>query len=150
NTTSTVSFAGNAANYDLYSALNDGTSGGKVALVSSISNTISQNAYILHLHATSNYTGGTTVNFQSIEADANNAFGTGPINIPVNNSSINTSRILVAGGVTINNNITIGQGNPTVAQGAATGVIQYANSTFGDATVVGTITIQANNLPGTG
>ena len=85
NSISTVSFAGNAANYDLYSALNNGSSGGKVALVSSISNTVSQNAWLLHLHATSNYTGGTTVNFQSIEADANDAFGTGPISIPTNN-----------------------------------------------------------------
>ena len=62
-------------------------------------------------------------------------------------SSINTSRIQLAGGVTIHNDITIGQGNPTVAQGA-TGVIQYAPTTAGDATVVGTITIQANNANG--
>jgi autotransporter-associated beta strand protein len=148
NTISTYNFAGNATNYDIYSALNDGAGGGKLALVSSISNTVSQNAYILHLHATSTYSGGTTVNFQSVEADADNAFGTGPISVPVNNSSINTTRIQVAGGVTIHNNITIGQGNPTVAQGGATGVIQYATATSGNATVIGTVTFQADNNTG--
>ena len=144
--TSTFTLAGSGASYDLFAALNDGSAGGKVALVTSIANTASGNIFVLHSHAPSTYSGGTTVNSQSIQADANNAFGTGPITVTANNASTNSSQILLAPGVSIPNNITIAQGNPHPVNGTVPlGVIQQTAS-GGDTTVSGTITIQANNV----
>ena len=143
--TSTVTLNGASANYDMFAALNNGSSGGKVALVTGITNTASGNVFILHLHSPGTYTGGTTVNSQSIEADASNAFGTGPITITANNASTNSSQILLAPGVTIGNAITVQQGNPHPVNGTtAQGVIQQT-AAGSDTTVTGTITILANN-----
>ena len=147
-TTSTINFAGaNSASYQLFAAINDGA--GKVAVVTNITNTQTGGiARILNFHSTGTYTGGTTITAQNIQADANDAFGTGPITITANNASTNSSQIYIAPLVTIHNNITVAQGNPFVggaAAGTAFGVIQQTAS-GGDATVAGTITIQANNL----
>ena len=87
----------------------------KSALNTGIDNTVGGNVWTLHLHSPGTYSGGTTLSKQSIEADASNAFGTGPITVALNNSSINTSQIFLAGGVTIPNNITIAQANPAQA-----------------------------------
>ena len=149
-TTSTINFAGaNSASYQLFAAINDGA--GKVAVVTNITNTQTGGiARILNFHSTGTYTGGTTITAQNIQADANDAFGTGPITITANNASTNSSQIYIAPLVTIHNNITVAQGNPFVggaAAGTAFGVIQQTAS-GGDATVAGTITIQANNLNG--
>src|SRR5439155_17699671 len=59
-TTSTVTFTGDTANYNMYAALNDGASGGKIALVSTINN-VNSAGFSLALHATSTYSGGTTI-----------------------------------------------------------------------------------------
>ena len=142
--TSTITFAGFQANADIYAALKDGAGGGKVALNTGIDNTVGGNVWTLHLHSPGTYSGGTTVLKQSIEADASNAFGTGPITVALNNSSINTSQIFLAGGVTIPNNITIAQANP----GTGGGAIQQVLTTAGSSTLSGTITIQADNLNG--
>ena len=84
-TTSTVTFTGSATDfgggtgsYNMYAALNDGASGGKVALVSTINNA-NAGTYSLALHATSTYSGGTTITRQSVDAYATNALGTGPV-----------------------------------------------------------------------
>jgi autotransporter-associated beta strand protein len=144
--TSTITLAGSGTSYDMFAAINNGTNGGKVALVTSIANTGSGNIYVLHSHAPSTYSGGTVVNSQSIQADASNAFGTGPITVTANNASTNSSQILLAPGVTIPNNITIAQGNPHPVNGTVPlGVIQQTAS-GGDTTVSGTITIQSNNV----
>jgi autotransporter-associated beta strand protein len=148
--TSTITFSGALTqNYDLYAALNDGALGGKVAIATSILNTQTFQVppWIVHFHSTGTYSGGTTVNSQSIEADANNAFGSGPITVATNNGSTNWSQVYIAQGSTIHNNITIGQGKPTPGAGGTFGVIQSATG-VGDATVVGSVTINANNFDG--
>ena len=142
--TSTITFAGFQANADIYAALKDGAGGGKVALNTGIDNTVGGNVWTLHLHSPGTYSGGTTLSKQSIEADTSNAFGTGPITVALNNSSINTSQIFLAGGVTIPNNITIAQANP----GTGNGAIQQGVNSTGSTTLSGTITIQADNLNG--
>ena len=133
--------------YEVQPAINDGISGGKVAVSTNIGNGISGNIFAVRFHSTSNYSGGTTVNSQSIEAAANNAFGTGTITVAQNNGSTNSSQIYLAPGVTIGNNIVIQQGNPrpTVNATAREGVIQI-DGTGGDGTLTGTITINANNV----
>ena len=114
--------------------------------MTSISNTQSGNIFVLNLHSSGTYSGGTVVNSQSIQADANDAFGTGPITINENNSSTNSSQILLAPGVSISNNITIAKGYPHPVNGVGNfGVIQQT-ATGGDTHVFGTVTIQANNL----
>ncbi len=144
--TSTINFAGSGASYNMFAAINNGTNGGKVALVTSIANTASGNIFVLHSHAASTYSGGTTVNSQSIQADVSNAFGTGPITVSANNASTNSSQILLAPGVSIPNNITVAQGNPHPVNGTVPeGVIQQT-AAGGDTTVSGTITIQSNNV----
>ena len=144
--TSTINFAGSGASYNMFAAINNGTNGGKVALVTSIANTASGNIFVLHSHAASTYSGGTTVNSQSIQADVSNAFGTGPITVSANNASTNSSQILLAPGVSIPNNITVAQGNPHPVNGTVPeGVIQQT-AAGGDITVSGTITIQSNNV----
>ena len=132
--------------YEVQPAINDGISGGKVAVSTSISNSISGNIFAVRFHSPSNYSGGTTVNSQSIEAAANNAFGTGTITVAQNNASTNSSQIFLAPGVTIGNNIVIQQGNPRATVNVTTpqGVIQI-DGTGGDGTLTGTITINANN-----
>ena len=130
--------------YDVQPAINDGINGGKVAVSTSIANSISGNIYAVRFHSPSNYSGGTTVNSQSIEAAANNAFGTGTITVAQNNASTNSSQIFLAPGVTIGNNIVVQQGNPrAVNVTTPQGVIQIDG--VGDGTVTGTITINANN-----
>jgi fibronectin-binding autotransporter adhesin len=149
-TTSTVSFNGNSTNYDLYAALNDGINGGKVALSAFIQNNNSSQdgttfEYRLALHSPSTYSGGTTVTKESIEADATNALGTGPVVLALNNSSTNNTRLYIAGGVTLPNAITIQQANAFAGFGA----IQYGGAvTTGNATLTGTITVQADPLSG--
>ncbi len=148
NSTSTIAFTGNANNYDMFAALNDGAGGGKVALVTSINNSQSGNIFILHLHSPGTYSGGTTVNSQNIQADASNAFGTGPIHIVLNNSSTSSSEVFLAPGVTIGNAITIDQGHPVQVNITTTqGVIQQTAGGL-DATVTGPITQLANNING--
>jgi fibronectin-binding autotransporter adhesin len=143
NSTSTITFIGSESDYNMYAALNDGANGGKVALATSITNSQSTNFHILHLNATSTFSGGITVNSQSIEADANNAFGTGPINIVQNNSSTNWSQIYLAQNVTINNNITVALGHP-INNGAV--ILQTLDA--GNTTINGSVTILANNFSG--
>jgi fibronectin-binding autotransporter adhesin len=146
---STITYNGVQANNDVYAAVNDGAGGGKIAIVSSISNTQTAGVtYALRLHSSGTYSGGTVVNSQSIEADATNAFGTGPISVSQNNASTNSSQILLGPGVSISNNITIAQGNPLpITATGAFGVIQQT-AAGGDSNVYGTVTIQANNLSG--
>ena len=129
--------------------MNDGT--GKVVVDTSITNlqTNTVPARILHFHSTGTYSGGTIVHSQSISAEANNAFGTGPITVALNNASTNWSQIFVQGGVAIHNDITIAQGKPTPGAVVASGVIQFlAGATDADADVFGAITEQANNFDG--
>ncbi len=149
-TTSTITFGGAGTSFNLFAALNDnaGANGGKVALVTTIGNTASGNIFVLHSNSTGTFSGGTTVNSQSIEADATNAFGTGLITVNANNTSTNSSQILLAPGVSLSNNITIAQGNPHPVNGTVSlGVIQQATSALtGDSTLTGTITILANNV----
>ncbi|MBC7782583.1 MAG: autotransporter-associated beta strand repeat-containing protein [Burkholderiales bacterium] len=147
--TSTIAFSGNVAQYDMYAAINDGAAGGKVALTTFIeNNATSQNGndaqFRLAMHSPSTFSGGTTVNKQSIQASATNAFGTGPINFVLNNSSTNTSRLYIAGGITLPNEINIAQGNPFTGFG----VLQYLAASTGSSTLSGTITISADNLNG--
>jgi autotransporter-associated beta strand protein len=144
-TTATVTFTGNAANYNMYAGLNNGTNGGKVALVSTINN-VNAGAFRLNMHTAGTYSGGTTITRQSIEALVTNALGTGPITIQTNNASVNVTSLFVAGGVTLPNNITIQQGNPGT-QGI--GAIQYDGAvTTGDATLNGSVTVQADPTSG--
>ncbi|HUO07570.1 MAG TPA: autotransporter-associated beta strand repeat-containing protein [Phycisphaerae bacterium] len=143
NSTSTITFTGSESDYNMYAAINDGASGGKVALVTSITNAQSANFRILHLNATSTFSGGITVNSQSIEADANNAFGTGPITITQNNSSTNWSQIYLAQNITINNNITVSQGHPV-----NNGAVIFQTIDAGNTTINGSVTILANNFSG--
>jgi fibronectin-binding autotransporter adhesin len=146
--TSTITFSGAGAGDEIFAALNNGAGGGKIALVTGIANSQSGNIYVLNLQATGTYSGGTTVNSQSIQASADNAFGTGPILIKKNNISTNSSQILLAPGVSIGNAITIEQGNPLPVNGVgAFGVIQQT-AAGGDTDVLGVITIQENNLNG--
>jgi autotransporter-associated beta strand protein len=145
---STITYNGTASSDDIFAAVNNGASNKTVALVTSISNTQSGNVFVLHLHSPGTYSGGTTVISQSIEADASDAFGTGPITVLQNNSSTNSSQILLGPGVSISNNIIIAQGNPFPVNGVGTqGVIQQT-TTGGDTHVYGTVTIQANNFTG--
>ncbi len=160
--TSTITFSGAVQqSYNLFAALNDGASGGKVAVTTSILQTDSNvAARVLFFNSTGTYSGGTTVTGQSIQAMADNAFGTGPITINANNASTNSSAIYLGQNVTIGNNITIAQGNPRQGNPAGVyGVIQAPGSTNGplsapggaalgaaDSTVNGTITILANNF----
>src|SRR5204863_4336978 len=104
--TSTVTFTGNANNYNLYAALNDGASGGKVALVSTINN-VNLGSFSLALHTPSTYSGGTTVTRQSIEAFATNALGTGSVVLQANTASTNVMHLGVNGGITLPNDITV-------------------------------------------
>ncbi len=146
-TVSTVSFAGNLANYDMYAALSDGTGGGgQVALVSSIANTTTGNNFVLRLHSAgaTPFSGGTTINSQTVAAEVNGALGTGPINIPGNGSSTNTARVLAAGGVTLANAINIGQGNP----GGGLGVVGADTNIGGISIITGTVTVTADNFTG--
>ena len=143
NSQSNITFIGSESDYNLYSALNDGTNGGKVALITGISNAQTANARTLHLHATSSFSGGITVNSQSIEADANNAFGTGNITLVLNNTSTNFSHVFLGSGVTVNNNFTVAQGHP-FNNGA---IFQLANETS-DVTINGSVSILANNFSG--
>src|SRR5438270_523407 len=78
----------------------------------------------LPLHPAGTDGAGTPVTNQRIEADATNALATGPVTLAVNNGSLNTTRLLVAGGVTLPNNITIQQGNP----GSGLGAINYGGA----------------------
>jgi fibronectin-binding autotransporter adhesin len=139
-TVSTVAFSGNVASYDMYAALNDGS--GKVALSTNIANSTSGNNFVLRLHSPGTYTGGTTIGSQSIEADVTGALGTGPINILLNNLSINTSHVQLIGGVTLSNAVNVAQGNP-----GAFGIIS-ATAATGNATYNGTITFNADNING--
>jgi fibronectin-binding autotransporter adhesin len=146
--TSTITYNGAGSGDDIFAALNNGAGGGKIALVTGITNAQSGNIYILNLHATGTYSGGTTVNSQSIQASANNAFGTGPILVKKNNISTNSSQILLAPGVSIGNAITVEQGNPFPVNGTGTfGVIQQTGA-GGDTDVLGVVTILENNLNG--
>ncbi len=151
NSTSTITFVGaNSQDYDLWSAVNDNTNGRKVSISTGITNTqtFGVPARILHFHSTGTYTGGTTITSQSIQADANDAFGTGPITVNSNNSSTNWSQVFVGTGMTIHNNITVAQGKPTPGAGGPAGVIQQAGDGSSDSHVFGTVTIQANNFDG--
>jgi len=131
--------------YEVQPAINDGSSGGKVAVTTSIANNISGDILAVRFHSPSNYSGGTTVNSQSIEAAANNAFGTGTITVVQNNASTNSSQIFLAPGVTIGNNIVVQQGNPRAVNVATPqGVIQI-DGVGDDGTLTGTVTIDANN-----
>ena len=142
--TSTITFAGFQANADIYAALKDGTGGGKVVLNTGIDNTVGGNVWTLHLHSPGTYSGGTTMRSKASRPTPPTRWGTGPITMALNNSSINTSQIFLAGGVTIPNDITIAQGNP----GTGNGVIQQVLTSPGSTTLSGTITIQSDNLNG--
>jgi fibronectin-binding autotransporter adhesin len=159
NSTSTITFSAPAANYNFYAAINDGTNGGKVAVASTINNTASgPPIFTVIFNATSTFSGGLTVNSQNVQANATNAFGTGPITVALNNSSTSSSQIFLQPGVTIgNSSITIAQGHAVPNNGinnALSAVISdLAGGTAGatgtgDAVVNGTVTIQANNLNG--
>ena len=141
--TSLITFTGNSNNYNLYAALNDGANGGKIALVSTINN-VNSGVFSLALHASSTYSGGTTVTRQSVDAYATNALGTGSVVLQTNNASVNTEHLGVAGGISLPNAITV----QTPNAGAQGGAIQYLTSTSGDATLTGPITIQADSLTG--
>jgi fibronectin-binding autotransporter adhesin len=142
--TSTITFSGNQASYNIFAALNDGASGGKVALVSSIANTVSGSAFFLRLNSVGTYSGGTTIISQAVAAEVTGALGSGPISIPGGNSSTNTSRVLAAGGVTLPNAINIGQGNP----GGNLGVVGVDAMGSGNSTITGTVTVNSDNFSG--
>ena len=134
-TTSTYAFVGNQTSYNLYAALNDGSGGGKVALTSNIATTVIGGGYTLHAHATSTYSGGTTVFGENIEADATNGFWNRSHHHRSNNASVNNSFLQVIGGISLSNNITLAQPNP----GAGLGAINYLTSSSGSTTLTGTI-----------
>ena len=142
-TTSTVTFTGNNNNYNLYAALNDGAHGGKVALVSTINN-VNAGVFSLAMHASSTYSGGTTITRQSIDAYNTNALGTGSVVVQANNASVNATHVGVAGGITLPNNIILAQPNA----GGGAGAIQYLTITSGSATLTGSITVQSDALTG--
>jgi hypothetical protein len=150
-TTSIVNFNGNNANYNMYAALNDGANGGKVALVSAIQN-VNAASVSLVLHASSSYSGGTTLTRQSIDAYTSNAFGTGSILIQSNNASVNASHVGLAGGVFLPNDIVIQQPNNGGSLTLLGGAITYLPNgpSSGNATLNGAVTVQANpNAGGT-
>ncbi len=142
--TSTITFAGFQANYNSYASLQDGANGGKVALVVSIASTFIGGNYIYGAYGSSSYSGGTTVNSQSVEAFGNSAFGTGPVTMVLNISSVNLTRFIVAGGVTLNNGVIVQQANAGTGQGA----IQYDTATQGTSTILGPVSFLADALSG--
>lgn len=142
-TTSTYTFGGFQANYTVNASLNDGA--GVVALSDSIANTVSGSAYQLRLNGSSTYSGGTTVLLQSIEAGANSAFGTGPLTLVANLSSVNTTpHVAVIGGITLPNAFVIQQPNA----GTGVGALQYDTATTGSTTILGAVTVLADPLTG--
>ena len=64
--------------------------------------------------------------------------------IQANNASVNVTHLGIAGGITIPNDITIQQANPAAGFGA----IQYLNTTSGNSTLTGAITVQADSFTG--
>ena len=148
NSVSTINFGGTEASYNFFSAINDGVNGGKVAVATSIANSQSGNIRILNFNVPSTFSGGLTVNSQSIEANASNAFGTGPITIVQNNSSTNNSQIFLTPGVTIGNNITVQLGHPFPVNGTTNAAVIQTTTEGADAVVNGSVTILANNLNG--
>jgi autotransporter-associated beta strand protein len=149
-TTSTVTFTGNNATYNMYAALNDGANGGKVAFISTINNNNAASLSLI-MHASSSYSGGTTITRQSLDAYASNALGTGSVLIQANNASVNATHLGLAGGVTLPNDVVIQQPNPgtgtlAVQYGAISYLLQGPSS--GDATLTGHITVQADSFTG--
>src|SRR5581483_10990601 len=147
--TANISFSGINANYNLYAAINDGPGGAKVALTSFIDNSQSTldgvgNIWALVSNSPSNYSGGTTVTKQCLQANASNAFGTGPIVYNLNITSTNTTRFYCVGSITLPNNITFATANPYSGYGD----IQDVNSTSGNTILNGSVTIDANDLSG--
>jgi autotransporter-associated beta strand protein len=140
---SVVTFNGNKNNYNMYAALNDGANGGKIALISTIQN-VDAGTFSLAMHASSTYSGGTTVTRQSVDAYANNALGTGSVVLQTNNASVNNTHLGIAGGITLPNAITI----QTPNGGGQGGAIQYLNSTSGSSTLTGPITFQSDPFTG--
>ena len=108
------------------------------------SNNANAGGFSLALHAPSTYSGGTNITRQSVDAYATNALGTGSVVIQANNASVNVEHLGIAGGITLPNAITIQQGNP----GAGNGAIQYLNTTGGNSTLTGAITVQADKFTG--
>ena len=152
-TTATLAFSGVNASYNIYPAINDGASTKKVAVTTTITNPQSGNVRILEFHTAGNYSGGTTITGQSIQADVTNAFGLGLITVNSTPSSTNSSQILLMPGITIPNAITVTTDNPH--QQNLTGVLGVIQQTAAgaDSIVNGDITVNgstANPITGDG
>src|SRR5207248_5998769 len=66
-----------------------------------------------------------------------------------NNTSTNNTRIYLAGGITLPNDIVIAQPNPYSNANTSFGVLQYLAGSTGNVTLTGAITQQANAFSGT-